>query len=581
MKFEDLYLSLLSEQVPPEDDDDQLNPPEPFDPNQEEVPEPEGEEKPEEGKPEGEEKPEEGKPKKEKPLSEMQRLKLKWKQEFPGLTEETMNDAIAFFNRRKNGLIEYKEPGWINPATGRRHMNLPEIAAMANRFPELRPVLSDHAKIRDIQNYTWEEMEFFMDRVSAQTTEIEMEIKIEGDTPERQKASAYKIWENSRNIIVNERNVIVVKVQSKPHSIALGYLQHLLNAEVKDRTGDWGNNWCITNGPNDGATNMYYNYRDRRAYYFILDKNKNEYDPYYVSVIQPVRPGHSEHPFVITPRPNRGEQSRLSWRDVLSHFPSLEGKESLFTFFPLTPAEQNDITVDKINFTPNTEHNPNPYDFAIQSIKMQQRYIESGRIINDKRAFDVLPHSEPNNLKKSYIARTNLNDYKKRFRCSDPNDPLGILNLIERSPGGLYRFLDEVVLQHQLGITGGVDGLKRGIVGIEFKQGYSTIDKKYTLYQQRTGNLVGVMDMDTLQMVKPLVYFNSSSKFVVNMKKAEVYVLNRYATHQSNDYFYFLMPKDNMIGDKKSPTYMKGYYFDGPEGDQILNSPGYRIIKGY
>jgi len=584
MKFEEIYLSLLAEQVPP-DDEDQLNVPEP-EPG---APEPEGEAEPDQEKPEDEkdkEKPEKEleKPKKPKPLSEIQKLKLKWKEEFPGLTEEVMTEAIQFFNRRKNGLIEYKEPGYINPTTGRRHMNLPEIAALYNRFPELHAVLSDHSKIRDIQNYTWEQIEFYMDRVSTQMTEVEMDIKIEGDTPERQKESAYRIWENSRNMIVNERNTIVIKVQSKPQSIALGYLQHIINNEARDKLNQYCNNWCITHGPGEGG-NLYYNYRDRRSYYFILDRNKREYDPLYVGVLQPIRAGHNEAPYVITPRPNSGEKIRLSWNEVVSYYPALEGKQDLFKYFPLSPTEQNDISVDKINFTPNTEHNPNPYDFAIQKISMQRRYIDSGRYINDKRAFDVLPHGEPVNLKKFYIQKTVIagNDYKKRFRCSDPNDPLGILNLIERSPGGLYRFLDEVVLQHQLGITSGADGLKRGIVGIEFKEVYSTIDKKYTMYQQRTGNLVGIMDMNTLVMVKEMLYFNSMSKFLVNLESQpkQVYTINRYATHQSNDYWYFLMPMQSLTGDKKSPQYMKGFYFDGPEGDEILKNPKYRIIKGY
>lgn len=529
------------------------------------------------------------KPKKEKPLSEIQKLKLRWKEENPGLTEQGMNDTIDFFNRRKNGMIEYKTPGTVNPTTGRRHVNLPEIAALANRFPEMRNILSDHSKIRDIQNYSWEQIEYYMDRVSTQQVNVEMDIKIEGDTPELQKASAYKVWENARNKIINENGLIVIRVESKPESIALGYLQHILNNEEtereKQRTGKGyvhvNNNWCITHGAGEG-TNMYYDYRDRRAYYFIMDKNRPESDLYYLSVLQPIRSGYriGEYPYVITLRSNRGERLGLEWREVVEVWPGLQGKQDLIKYFPTTRKEIDDISIDQINFKENTKDHPNPYDFAIQDLNIQQRYIESNRYITNTRCFDVLPLAE----KKLYIAKAKIegNDYKKRFRCDNPSDPLGILNLIQDSPGGLYGFLDRAILKDRLKLPSGVHGLKVGIVNIEFKVLYSTIDEKYTLFQQRTDNLIGVMDINTLDMLKPMSFIHSKTQMVFDSQLNKPYLMYRYTEQlPGQDYFYFLIPLENLTGDKKALQYMKGYYYDKDEGNKLFSSGKLRIIKGY
>ena len=522
------------------------------------------------------------KPKKEKPLNEIQKLKLRWKDENPGLTEQSMNDAITFFNRRKNGIIEYKAPGTINQLTGRRHINLPEIAALANRFPEMRNILSDHSKVRDIQNYTWEQMEFYLDRVSTQQTDVELEIKIEGDTPELQKASAYKMWENARNKVVNENNLLVIRVESKPESIALGYLQHILNNEETAKEGRRiNNNWCITHGLSEG-NNMYYDYRNRRSYYFVMDKSRQEDDVYYLTVLQPIKQGYraSEYPYVITLRSNSGERTGLEWREVLDVYPALSGKQNLIKYFDLLPKETTDISIDKLNFRENTRYNPNPYDFAIQDVGMQRRYIESNRYINNTRCFDVLPFPE----KKLYIAMTKLegSDYKKRFRCEDPSDPLGMLNLIQDSPGGLYKFLDDVMLKERLKIVSGVYGLKVGIVGIEFKILYSTLDEKYTLYQQRKNSFIGVMNMETLDMVKPMEYTHSITQLVMDVEKRKPYYMFRYVEkHPGRDYFYFIMTPESLTGDRKVHGYMKGLYFDKESGDELFTSGKLRTLKGY
>ena len=139
------------------------------------------------------------------------------------MTNEDMDNTIEFFNRRKNGLREYKDP-----STYPNYINLPEIVALMQRFPDMRDVLTDYQKIRDIQNYSWDEMEYYMDRVGAAMAAPEVDFKIEGDTPEIRKASAYRKWDTPINRILDENGIRVFKITGKDESIALGCLQHIL-----------------------------------------------------------------------------------------------------------------------------------------------------------------------------------------------------------------------------------------------------------------------------------------------------------------------------------------------------------------
>jgi hypothetical protein len=576
MKIQDIFLDILWEQIVRDPDDEDNNGVHGFDDgefaggNNEEPENPEepvGEPNTPEGQP-GVPIQEPQKPKKVKPLTEIEKIKLKWKEENPGLTDENMDDTIEFFNRRKNGLREYKDP-----ATAPGYVNLPEITALLQRFPGMRDALSNHQKIRDIQNYTWEQMEFFMDRAGTTMAAAEMDFSIEGDTPETRWASAMKKWDSPINLIFNENNVIVHKITGKDEAIALGRLQHILVS----RYG--GNNWCITNAPGMSAANLYSSYRDRRAYYFVLDKNRKEDDPYFLSTIEPVDMSSRqsyEGPYAMTPAPN-GTDTGKSWRDVLKIHPQLEGKEGLFRYFGPTPKEKVDISIDRINFR---EGDPN--DFAVQKLNVQRLYVESGRLINDKRAFSVLPYDKMNNLRKDYIARATLEDYKNRFKCDDTRDPFGILNMIQRDTPGLYTFLDEVVLMTQLHLPRGVWGIKAGIVGINYNPVFTDIDNRnITLYREKSGHNYGLLDIDKVNWIKPMGYIMTTPKLLVRRDERGIsqFTLQRYSSRDGSDYFYFLLNTREYLN-KQSPNYAKGKYLDKRDGDAILQSNEYRQL-GY
>ena len=591
MRTQDIFKQLLREQEDDDDNLDFLDAPDPEDiegnndVNQNPVPDLEdGEEE------QGFLNPPEGAdlhpvtPKKPK-LTEAQKIKMKWKEQNPGLTDQIMDDTIEFFNRRKNGLREYKDP----PPAG--YVNLPEIRMLAIQFPNLIPMLSDRQKIRDLQNYPWAAMELYMDRVGTEMATSEMDFTIEGDTPEAKKASAYKKWDRQENRIVDEGNIRVFRITGKDESIGLGLLQHILVKEAQDRgEGITNNFWCITNGPADhGLTNMYTTYRDRRSYYFVLDKNKPETDPYYLSTIEPVDPTTTTHrselPYCVTPRPN-GTRSGITWKQILDlhggENSPLKGKEDLFIFFGTTPKERTSIRLDQINF-----RKGDPNSFIKQKLNIQRQYVESGRLINDLESFSVLPYDKENsdrNLRKMYIALTSLEDYKNRFRCNGGN-PFGILDLIKKENPGLYTFLDEVVLKNQLGIAKGVWGIKAGILNEFGKRIMDDESSGASLFMSREKtqsrdqyHKYGVVNIDANKVLKSLEYIMGKPRLYMaktindqGMIQRKIYTLQMYTNLYSaqNDYFYFLSLKEAMA-DKGSRYYMKGRYFDGPEGDQFI-----------
>ena len=168
MKFKDL---LFLEQVddwgaeqdpkdPQDDNDDMNNPPLPADPDDEPIG----------GEPEV--KPEEPRPAKPKKVSPTKQVKMNWMEQNPGITEIQTAEAVEFFRRRKYNLRPYHPYGYINPETGRHWINLPEITSLVLQFPLMETVLSQNDKMKDLKNYPWDVIDFYMDMIENIQNEI-------------------------------------------------------------------------------------------------------------------------------------------------------------------------------------------------------------------------------------------------------------------------------------------------------------------------------------------------------------------------------------------------------------------------
>lgn len=537
------------------------------------------------------------KPEQPKKLTETQKIKMRWVREQPGLTDLIMDEHIQFFKERKERLRPYKPYGAVDPVTNRLYINLPEVAAQMERFPNMGDILKDPQKIKDIQNYSWEQISFYMDRILNQNRVIDDENYVLGDeTLEERFKAAYERWSNPRGQIVNEGNIIAYKIESKNESVALGALQICIHEKYAPK-GDYEYNaWCTARPEHSKyGSNMYSTYRSDygAAFYYILDKNRKEDDIYYISAIDVKGRGHGSttRPYTLISRKN-GDDTNYTWNEIVTKFPALRGKQGLFTYFGTTRKEQTTFSLDKITFKQG-----DPYDFATLPPQTQNAFIDDKRHINEVRSFLTLEPAE----RKLYIDKTvkTNDDYKHRYLCNDPNDPYGILNAIRNVKPQDYKYLD-YVLKEKLGIPSGIAAIKLSILGTNYRRWLSDIESGFTLCSTRSADnrhnrvqKYGILNLDNGEVLKDMDYIAGKLQSFMNIytdengiKKRKLYMFQRYnkgvgkmdtaGEQYVDDYFYFLSLKEALT-DKASPFYLKGKYFDGAEGDTFVRE---RIANG-
>lgn len=547
MKLHDIVLRILREQPEPQDGDQIDNPQD-------------GQENPQDGEqePQNDEQPVDNEPqtqqsvvKKQKPLSPIEKVKIKWLSENPHLNDFMMDEIIDSFNNRKNNLRAF-----IDPNSEPNVRNMAEIYALKQRFPDFPA--EDIQKLKDIQTYSWEQIEFLMDRFNTTEAAAEVDFSIAGDTPDDRERSALQKWDNAYNRLIDENGIVVYKIEGKDESIALGRLQHIL----VEKYG--GSRWCVTIPPGQGS-NLYTGYRERRSFYFVMDKNKPENDPYYISALQVVDMSKNsyEGPFVVTPRPN-GDQMGKSWDDIVRIWPALQGKENMFRIIPLSKKEQYDGVLDKIKFYPRPQNPPASNDFAIQSRAVQEMYVDSpNRVINDPRSFMTLSED----LQKKYVATTTLDNYKTKYKNLDDSRPFGMLEALGSKN---LRFLD-AMMKSQLGIKDGVLAVKASILKLNYNISYSDSQSdNIKMFISKVGQKYGIMNLETIEWVKPLNYIRTKAETYFTPEDRKLYILQRYTNEDGTDYFYWLFPKENLTSkDKSSSTHLRGRYLTKEEGDNI------------
>lgn len=497
------------------------------------------------------EQPEQPKPQKAKPLSPIQRLKIKWKEENPALTDGDMNGAIESFNLRKNNL----RPLSNNPEI----RNMPEVLALKARFPNFPA--GDIQKLKDITTYTWDQLEFFLDRFSERDIQQDLDWDIIGDTPEERWKLSMEKWEKSYNKILDEDGLIVHVIHSQEEAVALGQVQQKLAAL------HGGNSWCVTYAPGQTGSNLYTTYRSYRAFYFIMDKKRDVSDNYFISSIQVVDPNTDSYraklPYCVTPRSNHqvgnqgSEVCGVDWDYIVDKWPGLKNKQNLFKWFGETKQEKKDVTLNMINFRQGDQN-----DFAIQPTRIQRMYIQSNRVITSPRAFLTL-NAE---LQHEYVARTTFDDYKLRFKSDSITEPFAMLDALSKSD---LKFLDNFVLKTQLGIRDGVYAIKGSILKSNYTMSYGDITNKgLTLFSSNFNeNIFGVMDLNKISWIKDVKYLKGSATTLFDKETRTIYILRRYTS--DDDYFYFLFTQKD-LKDKNSPNYLKGKFYDGKDGDEIM-----------
>jgi len=554
MKFKDILFEYLMEQPDP-------NPEQELDPNApapEDTQEPEDTEQPEDnGEPVDGQPTPQNQPAKERTKSRTEIIKDRWRLDSPGIEEATIESGLRFFNGVKNNLQPLPTDPDARPQaeiasanTFFNAMDYPEHYGKLAGKP-ITDTFKDVSKLRDATMYTWRMIEFFIDRFSESEAREELDFSIDGDTPDIRKRSAIAKWEKTNNKIIDENGLVVFRVESKDESRMLGLLQHILVGEYG------GNKWCITYLD---SSNMYTTYRPYRSYYFVLDKTKNERDPNYISVLQPVKQDSSNFasygPYVITPRPN-GDQSRKTWDDVVSIWPQLRGKENIIKFFGETRKEKVEKELRSINFNKGDRENY----FGFQTPQLQFAWIDNNNLIGDSEAFMMMRKD----LQTEYVRRVTLENYKQRFLSSDNRKPFGMLQVLSK---------DDVKLLStrlkEIGINDGINAIKASILKLNLNQSFGDIERPNIMMfsDKHRNGVFGVIDLTTLQWIKELDYVLGRVMTVFDPATREIFVLRSYTQQNGTDYFYLALPRENLKS--KEVEKLRGRYLDGPEGDEFL-----------
>ena len=520
-------------------------------------------------------------------LSATQQIKMRWNKENPGVTDFEMDEAIGFFRDRRDALRPYHPYGYIDPQTNRHYVNIPELTSIVERFPSMEPILSRADTMRDQKNYPWEVMAYYIDIVRTTNELIDEENIVPGTQLPltTQLELAKERWTTPQNQIFNQGNLIVYRIESKNESIAFGSIQRILNIKRKEEGNSRGNAyWCTTVPLNDrNRSNLWTNYRPQRAFYYLWDQTKDETDSRYCGAIQTMEPGSSLGPYTFVDLYNE-TATGVEWSDLVRMYPQLNGKQQLFPYFGTTPKERTDLTVDKISLTPG-----NTYYFGTVPKSYQKSYVDSGRHVNQVRAFLTMDPS----TRKLYVDKTTKenNDLSTRFLCDDPNDPFGIIEVLrlQTKPENLYKYLDGKILKSNLGVPDGILAIKKLIIGTNWRRWLSDITTHQTLISSRGGNVLrgnkpkyGIMNIENGDLVKDIQYVAAIPRSYLfqyvddnGIKQRKRYIFQRYdytlgnGQTDPNEYFYFLYLVEALT-DKNSEFYLKGKYYDGTEGDQFI-----------
>lgn len=439
-------------------------------------------------------------------------LKEKWKKDEPGLSEQVMDYVIEIFNRKKNDIIPYREDYTQNGVLFQNLPNQPAIEVLKQLFPDF-PV-DNIQKLRDLYTYTWEQIFFVTERLINDDLVTDTNQIL--NNKEKTIQTEIEFWKNYPTKIIDDGNVIVIKINSINDTIKLGTLQHLLVEKYTPIENNDNNHWCITK-----PANTFYNYYRfessiKRYFYFVLLPNRNEDDLCYVCVIQPTNIEN----YILTKRNNKlGDEVYFkSWENLVSYIPEISPYNEYFKFYQRTVQEKKDLELSFIDF----ENNNSPNYFTKLPYSVQNRYINSGNNINYLEPYKILTKDQLS----QYVRGTTINNFTNRFLSKNQNNPFEILLFLKNQRKGIYNELDKY-LKGRLLINGvKVIYSRLSLNGFE-RSYYDTKNKNISLIYNRNKNIAGLYDFKNEEFVVDPIYteltrFNVHRKIFNQSKNAHV-----------------------------------------------------------
>jgi len=587
MKFSEilLYLNEQVEDDPNQDDDNIDNGPDPIEPEPEEpeVAEPEPPE-PEQKRPADAVKTEPSdqdrdahRQKVKKKLNAIDKTKLKWREEATQIgveiTENDMVGAIEFFNTKKNGLRPLGAPAG----------DIPQLFALKQRFPEF-PAENEVA-IRDIQTYSWEQILFFINRYIAHPEEEQEQFFDEGEQlvvdVDKEDANriagllptAYEQWKKQVKVYDNN-GVSIVALQSKQHSINVGFLENCLKAKHKNTTSQF---WCTTW---TNASNQYLNYRPNEAFYYVLNINVPESDPFYFFAIAPS--SKDRNSYRLVDMYNSNDWSSLNFDAVLSYTncPELANAKDKVVWFEETEYDSIDRKFDTYAFgEPTGDKEIDKHNFMFLDLTHQREFIDYGRNIRSARALRALSDKaeypdveKPVDLQRVYVNLTNAQNMVDRFRTIDENEDIfSMINALRPSPKKQLHSLLEVKEK----VSGGIKGLALKLMSNELIGSFLDYTKTDIRLLQSKNNIgtFGIFNMVEFKWEKPLEYTKATPLIkAMDRETKQIYIFQKYISE--NDYFYWMFNREDYLhrNNPKSPNRLKGKFLEGSVGDGVINS---------
>ena len=520
-----------------------------------------------------------------KKLNAVDATKIKWREEGLQLglelTETQLVGAIEFFNTQKNGLRPLGDPAG----------DIPQLFALKQRFPEFPA--ENQVAIRDIQSYSWEQITFFVDRYIAHPEEEEQQFFDEGEQlvvdVDKEDVNrivellptAYAQWERQTKVYDNN-GVSIVALQSKQHSINVGFIENCLKAKYKNTTSQ---TWCTTW---TNASNQYLNYRPDRAFYYVMNRNVSENNSYYFFAIAPSKTDRNDYRLVDMY--NSFDRSNLTFNDILekTNCPELENVKNKVVWFEETEADSIDRKFDTYLFGPATgDKEIDKHNFMFLDATLHKEFIDYGRNIQSARALKVLADKakfpdieKPVDLQRVYVNLTNAQNMVDRFRTTDASED--IFSMIEALRPSPKKQLHSLLTVKE-NVSGGIKGLALKLMSNELIGSFTDYVKTDIRLLQSKNNIgtFGIFNLVKFKWEKPLKYTKSTRVIKLRDKEItiedgkeikQIYFLFKYIS--DDDYFYWMFNKEDYLhrNNPNNPNRLKGKFLEGSVGDNLIDS---------
>lgn len=269
--------------------------------------------------------------------------------------------------------------------------------------------------LRDIQNYTFEQLEFLVDQFSKgenddnRVVPVDQLVLATHTSPQLVNRSYEQFWGGKQGLVIDLGDIRVYEVLNEAHSIAFGWYLDFVQKQVKQ-----GFRWCTTTPLGGGGHSQYGRYRgDGGTFYYVIDESRADLVDengvkilkpgptiqWYLSSIQVLDPKRRSEDVHLTNLYNKNQDT--SWKGVFAAHPRLAPYREVFKVRPYDEDELSDIQKSRqINETPGTK-----YEFAIQSKRRKRDFILMNEPLRSIRSW----RSMTDDLKKLYIETTYTN----------------------------------------------------------------------------------------------------------------------------------------------------------------------------